>query len=214
VHASANVASIAAIRAFRAALRQFAEDAAEALVALDLEVARGADYIQHDRMNFWPAQVRHSWDEVAEARIALQRRRAVSVADHRSACDEEKKALARAQQRLRAAQEKVDIVRNWCRLLNQEVEEYQGRIGRLRHLLETDLPRAVAALEHMLCALDAYTAITTPGDDPERTASMTRLTDEAVPAEMSDPSRRPADDNRPVDAPTETDNTEQRREET
>lgn len=214
MHASANVTSIAAIRGFCAALRRFAEDAAEALVALDLEVTRGTDYIQQDRMNFWPAQVRRAWDEIAEARIALQRRRAISVADHRSACDEEKKALDQAQQRLRVAQEKVDVVRSWCRTLNREVEEYEGRIGHLRQLLETDLPRAVAVLDRVLQALDAYTAIATPGNQPEQAASMARPTDKAEPAAMPALDRRPTGDIKPVGAATEMDDTGRRPEET
>jgi hypothetical protein len=185
VPASANVASIAAIRAFRTALQQFGEDAADALVTLDLEITRGNDHIQNDRRTFWPAQVRQAWDEIAEARVALQRRRAITVADHRPACDEEKRAVAQAQQRLRTAQEKVEIVRKWCRTLTQEVEEYQGRIGRLRQFLDRDLPRAVAALEQMLRALEAYTAIAVPADETPQKPSAARSvgpTDQA-PAE-------------------------------
>ncbi|OHB80503.1 MAG: hypothetical protein A2W31_00725 [Planctomycetes bacterium RBG_16_64_10] len=181
----AHVASIDAIRSIRAALLRFAEDALEALGALDLEIGRGVDHIQHDQMAYWPQQVRQAWDEIAEARVVLHQRRAISVAGHRPACDEEKKALAAAQRRLQTAQDKVETVRNWCRKLNQEVEEYQGRIGHFRQLIETELPRAIGTLDHMLSALDAYTAVGTPRHDTTPRRSVARS--EGQPEQDAEP---------------------------
>jgi hypothetical protein len=182
VQPSANVASIDAIRTFRAALIRFAEEVAETLVLLDLEINRGKDHIEHDRMAYWPQQVRNAWDEIATARVALHQRRAVSVAGHRPACDEEKKDLANAQQRLQLAQDKVEVVRNWCRKLNQEIEEYQGRVGHFQRLTEFELPRAVAALDQMLGALDAYTAVgTARGDAARKKESIARADKQPEP---------------------------------
>ncbi len=62
---SAHVASIDTIRTFRAALIRFAEGVAEALVALDLEVNRGVDHIEHDQMAYWPQQARNGIDDRA-----------------------------------------------------------------------------------------------------------------------------------------------------
>ena len=196
---SANVASIDAIRTFRAALIRFAEEVAETLVMLDLEINRGKDHIEHGRMAYWPQQVRNAWEEIATARVALHQQRAVSVGGHRPACDEEKKALANAQQRLQLAQDKVEVVRKWCRKLNQEDEEYQGRIGHFQQLTELELPRAVAALDQMLRALDAYTAVgMAHGDAPQR-ESVAHADDQPEPTPQSAPRSDQGDDVNPTD---------------
>ncbi len=196
---SAHVASIDTIRTFRAALLRFAEGVAEALVALDLEVNRGVDHIEHDQMAYWPQQARNARDEIAAAKVALHQRRAISVAGHRPSCDEEKKVLAAAQQRLQFALDKVEIVRNWCRKLSQEVEEYQGRIGHFRYLTETELPRAVAALDQMLNALDAYTAVGTARSDAPQTESVVRSTNQAERPPQAAAQNTPGSDHDPPD---------------
>lgn len=198
MHSSAHVTSIDAIHSFRVALQQFAEEAADALAAVRMEVERGVDYVQHDRMAYWPARVREGWDEIAAARIAVQRRRAMTVAGHRAAADEEKAALAQAEEHLRTALRKIDIVRHWCRQLDQEREEYMGRIGHLEHFLEVDLPRATAALERMVCALEAYTAIEPASRSPAEKASVARPDAADAGKPSPPPQRRPADGNEPA----------------
>ena len=57
---SANVANIAAVRAVRQALRSFAEEVNSALITLDLEARRPIEWIEHDRTQYWPREMRKS----------------------------------------------------------------------------------------------------------------------------------------------------------
>ena len=86
--------------------------------------ARG--WIHHDRKDYWERELRRSEDAVTQARVQLQQARTSRrVADHEPACDEEKRALARAKRRHETAQRKVEAVRRWTRAIEHAVDEYQ-----------------------------------------------------------------------------------------
>jgi hypothetical protein len=153
---AANVASIEAVRAVRAALRQFADDVNNALVTLDLEARRPIEWIEHDRTQYWPAQMRKASDWVAEARFALQRCELTIDAEHRESCYDERKQLEKAKRRFTLSEEKIRAVKHWRLEVRKEVEEFQVQIAKLQRYLETDFERAVTVLERMAQALDRY----------------------------------------------------------
>src|SRR4051812_19107517 len=111
---SANVRSLDVIRDFKAALVRFEEEACIAMAALRQEIVRALDWLEHDRPIYWKEQVRRSFDAVAKARTDLDACRRRTVADHRPACIEEQLALRKAQERLKTAEEKVELVRRWA----------------------------------------------------------------------------------------------------
>ena len=169
---SANVTSLDAMRRIKVALIRFAEDAANALGSLQQEVYRAIDWLEHDRPHYWRAQVRKSYERVAEARVQLERARMRDVAGHRPSCYDEKKALALAKQRLEFTQEKVEAVRRWAVVVREEADEYRGRLGGLERCIETDIPRTLAMLERSIAALEAYTEIRTSDQDFGDSASV------------------------------------------
>jgi len=184
---AAKVTAIDAVAAVATALRCFQEEALAALDELQMEVNRALDWIKNDRTNYWREAVRRGFDEVAEAKTQLeQARSARRIADYEPTCREEQKALERAQRRLQVAQEKVEAVRHWCYAIEKAVIEYRGNVGHLGRWLEADLPRALAALQHMITALDAYVAAAAPevtladlsAAAANETASMSRGEDE------------------------------------
>jgi hypothetical protein len=156
---AARVTSIDAVRTIAAALQVFRSDATTALDDLQLEVRRALQWIQHDRKEYWAQEVRRGWERVAEARVQLQQcltfRR---VADQRPSCIDEKRALEVANRRLRTAQEKVETVRHWALAVERAVNEYRGSCSQFSSWLDADFPKALAALEHMTEALEAYVA--------------------------------------------------------
>ena len=160
---SANVRSLEALRYFRAALVQFGDNVESGLTTIDQELYRALDWLEHDRPHYWQHQVRASFDDIAQARTAYEQCRIRTVAGHRSPCIEERDALRAAQNRLRIAQEKVELVKNWTINLRHEVDEYRGRICQLQQTLENDLPRSAAILGKMIESIEAYTAIHTSG---------------------------------------------------
>jgi len=155
---SANVTSVEAIAIFRAALVRFTESAEAALVALQLEARRELEWIEDDRVRYWPQQARRAADAVNEARIALERREARISGDDPRYCYDERKALEQAKRRLHLCEEKIAATRRWRMQMQKEVEELQVHIAKLRHYLETDLVKAMTTLEQMSSALEKYVA--------------------------------------------------------
>lgn len=159
----AKVKSIDAVERLAAALARFQEEAAAALTDLQLQVQRAADWIHNDRRIYWTEQVRRGWERVAQAKTELEQARTYRrIAEHQPACREERKALEIAKRRLQNAEEKVEAVRHWTRMLDRAMVDYRGGIAPLARWLEIDLPKATAALKRMGRSLESYVALETP----------------------------------------------------
>ncbi len=173
---SANVTSLEALDRFEAALRRLQEEASIALDELDMEIHRAVEWIQHECKHYWKHQVRRGYQQVTEARVALERKRMFPIGDHRPSCYDEKKALQQAKQRLALAQEKVETVRRWSWAITQAVTEYKGDIGPFANWLSVDLPKAIAAVQRMGDALDTYVGVATlEAETPEGVAPEEQL---------------------------------------
>lgn len=153
---AANLTSIEVLRSLAAALGQFDAKVQDAIIQLNLAARRPVEWIEHDRSQYWPREVRKAIDTVSEARLTLARATAtIDPNDHRS-CYEERKQLEKAKRRLELAESKVVAVRRWKMELRKEVEELEVQSARLQHFLEADLSRGIAALARMAEALDRY----------------------------------------------------------
>lgn len=155
----AKVRSIDAVEAFSASLKNFEEETSGALMSLGMEVSRALEWIHHERKEYWKQQVRRRDDKVAEARGDLARCMTYRSTDERPSCHDEKIAVEKAKRRLRVAEEKVQVVRHWSRVVDHEVHEFRGNINHLSHWLQVDHPQSVAALERMMSALSAYVGL-------------------------------------------------------
>ena len=153
---SARVTSVETVARFAAALRQFGDEASGALLALDQQVNRALHWIEHEAPALWRKEVRRQYDEVARARSAFENCKMRVVAGHEPACIEEEKALRAAKRRLAEAQEKLELTGKWAVKLRREIDEYRGRVGRLKRVLDADVPKAVGLLDRTSAALDAY----------------------------------------------------------
>lgn len=153
---SAQVRSVDAIEAFRGALARFEQRAQDALEALSGETRRADDWLRDDRPAYWKEQTRLADEAVQQAKIDLNRCLMYPVADERPSCREERANLKQAQTRSDYCREKTERVKHWKRQLHHELFEYEGRIGHLRRMLETDLPRARIRLQQIVRRLDAY----------------------------------------------------------
>ena len=152
----AQITSFDALTMFRGRIIEFDEAAQAALESMVLEVRKAIDWIEHDRAQYWPAQVRRASDALVQARADLARCEVAIRPDVRNPCTEQKQRLAHCKQRLRYCERKVEAVRHWRRILNHECTEFMGRVSKLSGFLETELPQAVAALERLLRALEDY----------------------------------------------------------
>jgi hypothetical protein len=152
----AQVRSTQTIEALQASLAKFQQRVQAALDALDAELHRAADWVEHDRPSHWRNATHQAEDVVHQAKIELERCLLFSLAGERPACREQKAALKAAKDRLRYCQEKSDAVVRWQRNFRHESFEYDGRIGQLRRMLEHDVPKARAVLAKIIRRLEEY----------------------------------------------------------
>ena len=176
----AHITSTDAVRALRTALQEYEADLRDALEQLLLEVRRAVDWVEHDRARYWPQAFRKASDALAEARAALERAEAALRPEDKRACYEHRLVFEKAKRRLRLTEEKMRSVRKWRVVITREAEEFEGKLARLTNYLDTEFPRALAALDRMATALDKYTdrappreagpknASTDGGDSPEK----------------------------------------------
>ena len=124
---AAKVTSIDAVGRMSAALQAFRAEAGSGLDDLQMEIQRGLQWIHHDCREYWSVEVRRASERVTEARLNLQQAMTYRrVADHQPTCIDEKRALAAAKRRLQIAQDKVQAVRHWARVIDRAVDEYRG----------------------------------------------------------------------------------------
>ena len=152
----AQVRSTDAIDALQAALARFQQRVQNALDALDGELHRAADWIEHDRPGHWRKEVHAAENAVHDAKNDLQRCLTFTVGNERPTCREQQAALDQAKVRLDYCREKAESLKTWQRNFRHEQFEYDGRIGQLRRVLELDVPRARGMLTKVLRRLDEY----------------------------------------------------------
>lgn len=152
----AQVRSTDAIADFRAAVLRFQERVQGSLDALELELRRTAEWVEHERPTYWRTQLKIAEDSLHNSKLELERCLMMTVAGERPACREQKAAVRDWQRRIDLCREKVEMVRKWQRTFAHELLENRGRIGQMRRLLDNDVPRAASALERMVNRLDAY----------------------------------------------------------
>ena len=161
---SAEVASLDALRDWKAALGAFRGSAQEALVGVELAVRRAFDWLD-ERRDFWQQELRRREEAVTVAKSELWRKKNLPIIAHPDTTEQEK-ALRRALARLEEAQEKLEKHRQWAIALRRAVEEYEGPARRLGHRLEADLPKALALLAEKIATLESYVAVAAPGPEP------------------------------------------------
>ena len=171
---SAQVTSIDSVRMLRAGVLQFEAHARDAVSMLQMEVRRAVDWLEDDRRRYWSHQAKKASERVTQARNDLERAELTYGSEESPPCTEQKKVLAQAKRRQRLCEEKVKAVRRWVRVVRAELTEFDGQMARMNNYLDTDIPRAAAALERMLRALDKYAQSTQPAvrnSEPSASAS-------------------------------------------
>jgi hypothetical protein len=161
---SAFVTSVEALRDLKAAFARFGVDAQNALCTAELTIRRFLDQLR-DQLQYWLREVRDRREEVGRARAALEHRRAL-LQGQQSGCSEQEMALHEAKRHLREAEEKVETVRRWQRVLPDFIKEYEGPARQLTGTLEGDFRHALAILEGRIAALESYAA---PAPTPSAT---------------------------------------------
>ena len=154
---SAHITSLDAVRDFRQELCRYADVVREILEGLNIETRRAQQWVEHDRTRFWPRESRRAEERLVGARNELQLAKMAAMANEQKSCVEEQKQVDRAKSRLRLCEEKIRHVKEWRHQMQHQVDEFSGRMNKLIHFLETDIPRALAALDQVIVAVEKYT---------------------------------------------------------
>ena len=154
----ANVTQIDAIKHFRSVLVQYQAQMRDACELLNYEGGRGVDWVDVDRSSYWPAEVRRLEEALGAAKNALEQCNLRAYGDERASCIDEKKAVTRINSRLNLAREKVKQTRSWKMRIQRDGDEFQTRIVQVTDYADADLPKAIAALDRMIAALEQYAA--------------------------------------------------------
>lgn len=166
---SAGVHSVAALEELKNVIAKFQTEAKEALAVTEMAVNRSLEWFQNDLLKQWQSEYRKREEAVTNARADLERCRMQSFGDRTPDCTDQKVALKKAQLRLEEAEQKIKAVKKWSRVLEEEVGEYRGPAQELGNVIAGELPKAVADLNRMLLALEAYMSVKAP---PGAAASM------------------------------------------
>ena len=180
MNGAANVHSIPMLRDFRAALATFGDEARESQAVNDMTVKRSIDWFQNDLPKYWQTEIRKREEAVTNARGEYERCRMQSFGDRVPDCTDQKVALKKAQVRLEDAQEKLKATKKWSRVLEEELQDYQAMSQQLADMLAGELPKAMADMDRLLSALEAYLGVAAPMATSE--ASMTNQPPEATSA--------------------------------
>lgn len=189
----ADVKSIDTLAFMKAAFASFAHETGQAVSECEIQGQRAVDWICVDQAAFWKAECRRMQELVNKAMKDLEYCKAFKkVGDNTPSCIEEKKALEKAKKRLEHAERKAEAVRRWTPLVQQQFRETCVRLVRFREVIDVDCPKAMAQLERMLKALDAYRQVASPTGDGSDTAgsggqSVTRQLDDSASAKASAP---------------------------
>ena len=162
---SARVTSISVLPTMAAAVQRFRGEAAGVLEDLDIQLRRAQEWIHYDRKEYWARELRRGWENLSQARVQLQQARTSRrIAGHEPSCIDEQRALERAKRRVETAEEKIEAVQHWAHVIDRAVDEFQQSRVRFSSWLDTDLSRAVAALNRMSESLGSYTSLEAPTD--------------------------------------------------
>jgi hypothetical protein len=161
---SARVQSVDDIRAFRAVLIKFAEEAQTSLISAETELQRTLHWLQGQQTLHWQDQIRKRTEMVNRCKQAVRDKRLYkdSTGSYPSAHEEEK-ALRLALARLEEATQKLAATQKYARVLHREILLYKGQVQRFSTVAQVDLPHAVAWLDRVVVKLQAYAELT-PGD--------------------------------------------------
>lgn len=169
--AVARVTSTDAVKAFRVAMVKFMEAANGALGGVDSEIQRMTNWLEVEQPLYWSHQIKKVQQELSLAKSDLHRKRLAAPNGEPARATEQKEMVDKLKRKLMYAEEKLETVRRCARASERSVMEYQGYAHPLKNHLETEVPRAVASLDAMIAALEAYIQLS-PGSMPMATPDL------------------------------------------
>lgn len=161
----AQITSVEALEAFRAALVVYLAQMRPVLEEITSEVSRTRSWLEGDRRLYWQQEMRKRIRRLEDAKQELF---TASLAGKGDAGSFQQLAFQRAQREVRAVEEKVAVVKKWDRDLENKTSPLVKQMEQLHGFLTVEMERAVAYLDQAIRTLDAYRGVA-----PQRTEKST-----------------------------------------
>jgi chromosome segregation ATPase len=149
----AKVTSLDALQAFRSSLILFLGDAHRSVDEVGDAVRRTRGRLQNDWRTHWEGEIR-KWRRILDqAQGELLTAKLSNLRDNISA---QQNAVRKAKEALDHAEKKLRAVKVWTRNFDSSADPLVKRIDSLRHILDFDLPKALAFLLQAQKTLESY----------------------------------------------------------
>jgi chromosome segregation ATPase len=155
----ANISSIDALDAFRAALVVYLSKARPTLDEINSEVVRLRVWLESDRRMYWEKQVRRCALKLEEAKQAVF---SAEMSKLRQSTTAERTAVTKAQRDLADAEQKLMNVKKWISDFESRVSPLAKQLERLQSFLSSSLPQAQMHLSESIKSLEAYANMAVP----------------------------------------------------
>jgi hypothetical protein len=153
---TANITSFDAIAAFRAGLIVYLGKARPLLEEISGEVIRMRQWIEEDQRRHWENQFRLRSRKLEEARAELFN---ATLSKLQQSTALKQMDVQRAVRAVRESEAKLKMVRKWSRELENRTGPLIKQGEQLQTYLATDMAQAVAHLDRVMEALEAYASI-------------------------------------------------------
>jgi hypothetical protein len=152
----ANITSVDAIAAFRAALIVFLGKVRPLLEETSGEIIRTRQWVEEDQRRHWDHQFKLSWRKLEEAKAELFN---ATLSKLQEASSLHTMAVQRADRSVRECEAKLAMLRKWTRDLDDKADPLIKQGSQFETFLTTEMPRAVAYLDRVIETLEAYADI-------------------------------------------------------
>ena len=161
----AQVASLEALEDFRAKLIIYRDKAGRVLDEVSDEVTRTRLWLDHDCTTRWQKEIRA---RTRELEMRQQELFSAQLSGLLEASAVQQAAVNKARRAIRAAEEKLTVVKKWKQQYDHRVEPAAKQAEKLRHFLGHELGLAIAQLAEISQTLAAYAELspTTPAPVP------------------------------------------------
>ena len=153
---TANISSVDAIAAFRAALIVFIGKVRPLLEETSGEIIRTRQWVEEDQRRHWDHQFKLNWRKLEEAKAELFN---ATLSKLQEASSLHTMAVQRADRAVRECEGKLGMLRKWSRDLGDKADPLIKQGSQFETFLTTEMPRAVAYLDRVIETLEAYADI-------------------------------------------------------
>jgi hypothetical protein len=152
----AQVTSVEAIEAFRSALIVYLSKTRPALEEMSNEVLRARQWLQNDQRRLWENEMKVRTKKLERARAEMF---SVSMSKMQEVSSAQQLLLHRAEQACDEAEKKLAMLKKWDRELENRSEPLVKQVDQFQSFVTSEMPKAIAYLNQMIRALEAYTEV-------------------------------------------------------